>query len=515
MISRKEKHSKKPPRTGDGGVKRRWWKSKQFKWTLGIIGLVLAVIIGVYAYSISHFVSKIQEPNAGDAPVKVEEWTGTEPVNIVLLGVDNRNNDPHPRSDSILVVSIDPKTKQAHVMSVMRDTWYKIPGYGYEKINAAHALGGPDLTIQTLKDLLQIKIHYYVKTDFQGFIKIVDALGGVDIDVEKDLNYLDDGVYDIHLKKGLQHLSGDQALQYVRFRHDAMSDFARTERQRKFLAAVSSEMKSPVAIAKLPSILSDIEPYIKTNMTAADMIKLGKLALSIDSSDIQSLQVPPMNALKEGYAGGGQAVLIPNVYETRKAVYDFLGLDASNLTEKTEDQPQEYYQPAPVVPENPKVVPDTPEQKVDPAKDGQNGGKIDPFPGAGGTNNDPNKPNTGGGTSGTGGTTPGTGGTTPGSGGKTPGSGGTTSGTGGTTPGTGGTTPGTGGTTPGTGGTTPSNGGGTPGTGGTTPSNGGTTSGTGGTTTGNGGTTPGTGGTTLGNGGGIVPGSGGTAPKSQ
>jgi polyisoprenyl-teichoic acid--peptidoglycan teichoic acid transferase len=498
MISRKEKHSKKPPRAGEGAVgeKRRWWKSKQFKWTLAIIGLVLAVIIGIYAYSISHFVTKIQEPIDGDMPVKVEEWTGTEPVNIVLLGVDNRDNDKNPRSDSILVVSVDPETKKAHVMSVMRDTWYKIPGYGYEKINAAHALGGPDLTIQTLKDLLQIKIHYYVKTDFQGFIKIVDALGGVDIDVEKDLNYADDGVYDIHLKKGLQHLSGQQALMYVRFRHDAMSDFARTERQRKFLAAVSDEMKSPVALAKLPSILSDIEPYIKTNMTAADMIKLGKLALSVDNSDLQSLQVPPMDALKEGYAGGGQAVLIPNVYQTRKEVYDFLGLDASKLTENAEDQPQEYYQPAPVVPQNPKVEPDTPEQKVDPEKDGQDDGKIDPFkPDAGGTTD----PNAGGGT-----TTPGGGTTTPGGGTTTPGGGTTAPGGGTTTPGGGTTTPGGGTTTPGSGTTTPG--------GGTTTPGGGTTAPGGSTTTPGGGTAPGTGGgTTPGTETGTTPGtSGGT-----
>ncbi|MCX7570967.1 LCP family protein [Tumebacillus sp. DT12] len=397
------------------GQKKKFWQSRKFRWGLGIF-LVLLLVIGlVYAYYINNFLNQIQVPkNPDQREVKeVEKWSGTDPVNIVLFGVDNRDNDKNPRSDSILIASIDPVTKKAKVMSVMRDTWVQIPeGYGKEKINAAFALGGPDLAIKTLKEFLQIPIHYYVKTDFQGFIGIVDALGGVEIDVEKPLHYNDDGVYDINLKQGLQRLDGQHALMYVRFRYDAMADFARTERQRKFLEAVANEISSPATLLKVPKLLEAIGPYIETNISKSDMVKLGMLAREVDSSALESMQVPPMETLREGTAGGGQSVLIPNIYETQVKVYEFLGLDPSKLDKTPNNQPSEYYQPEPVVPDNPKIEPDTPTPTVPETKE--------PTPGTG-----------------TGGTkTPGTGtGTTPGTGGGT------------TTPGTGGgtTTPGTGG----------------------------------------------------------------------
>lgn len=523
MESRKDRYNrvKRPPEgsKGPSGKKTRFWKTKKFKWTMISLLSILLIVIGIYAYAIGHFVNSIQVPkDKNQTPVQAETWTGTEPVNIVLMGVDNRDNDPHPRADSILVISVDPQTKKAKVMSVMRDTWYNIPGFNFEKINAANALGGPDLQLKTLRDFLQIPLHYYVKTDFQGFIKIVDALGGVDIDVEKDLYYQDDGKYDINLKKGYQHLDGTHALQYVRFRHDELGDYNRTMRQRKFLQAVADEMSSTTGILKLPTILSDVEPYIETNMTSTDMLKLGKLMLSVDKSDIPQMQVPPRETSKDGWAGGGQAVILPDVYETQKKVYEFLGLDPSKLKKDTQSQPQEYYDPNPVVPNNPNVKPDTPDQKppVDPfktdpgkqptgGKDGT-GSTTKPGTGTGGT------PGTGTGSetpgTGTGGGTPGTGtgGGTPGTGtGGTPGTG-----TGGGTPGTGtGGTPGTG-----TGGGTPGTGtGGTPGTGtgGGTPGNGTGTGGTPGTGTGGGGPTTGTGGGTPDNG---TPANGGTNPPA-
>ncbi|HEU4965016.1 MAG TPA: LCP family protein [Bacilli bacterium] len=516
MMSRKDRHKQKKLAKKAPG-KRRFWQRKGFQWTVGILALLIGALLAYYVYYINSFIDEINEPkDPSFKKVETEEWKGTDPVNILVMGVDNRDDDEHPRSDSMLLVSIDPLTKKARVMSVMRDTWYKIPdGYGFEKINASHALGGPDLTIRTLKDMLQIPIHYYVKTDFQGFISVVDALGGVTIDVEKDLDYVDDGQYDIHLKQGVQRLDGEHALMYVRFRHDAMSDFARTERQRKFLAAVSDEMKSGTTLFKLPKILDSISPYIETNIQGSDLIKLGKLALEIDSSNIDTLQVPPMNTFREGFAGGGQSVLIPNVFEMRKAVYEFLGKDVSLIEEDPSDQPQEYYnpEPTPTLPDNPNVEPDEPEPPVTDGEgtegtnqgDGQGDGT-----GAGGTGTGTDGTGTDGtGTGGTGADGTGTGGTgTGGTGTGDTGTGGTgTGGTGTNGTGTGGTSTGgtsTGGTSTdgtGTGGTSTggTNTGGTN-TGGT--STGGTSTGgtsTGGTTTG-GATTTTTGGSTSGGG---------------
>lgn len=314
--------------------KAKFFRSRGFIWSVIMLGVLLLGLVSYYGFSIFHFLQSIQTPK--EQTQSAAAWTGTDRVNILLMGVDNRNNDPHPRSDSMVVVSIDPVTKTARMFSIMRDTWYKIPGYGFEKINAAYALGGPDLAIKTVSTYLQIPIHYYVKTDFQGFEKIVDAVGGVTIDVEKDMDYIDDGVYDIHLKKGVQLLDGKHALMYVRFRHDAMSDFARTDRQRKFLVALAEKLKTPGSLVKLPSVLDAIRPYVDTNMQLDDMLKLGKLMAEVDVNGMKPMQIPPENDFVISSVNG-MSVLIPDVYKCRMAVHDALGM-TDVVIKTTDDQ---------------------------------------------------------------------------------------------------------------------------------------------------------------------------------
>src|SRR5690606_33720966 len=149
---------------------------------------------------------------------------GKDRVNILLLGGDSRglSKNDVPRSDSNMVISVDPVTKKAHLFSILRDTYVRIPGHGMDRINTALVYGGPQLAMQTTSELLGLPIQYFVFTDFQGFMELVDALGGIELDVEKDMKYHDsvEPEFDIDLKKGLQHLDGKTALQYVRFRHD-------------------------------------------------------------------------------------------------------------------------------------------------------------------------------------------------------------------------------------------------------------------------------------------------------
>ncbi|WP_408634790.1 LCP family protein, partial [Paenibacillus zanthoxyli] len=163
------------------------------------------------------------DANTPDPP----KWEGTEPVNILLMGVDARGvkKGEIPRSDTMLVVSLDPVKKKVHVFSILRDTYVPIEGHDKNRVNTA-IIYGPNMAMKTVGDLLGIPIQYYVYTDFQGFIKLIDAVGGIDYTVEKDMVYktiADGPEYDIDLKKGFQHLDGSKALQYVRFRHDATS----------------------------------------------------------------------------------------------------------------------------------------------------------------------------------------------------------------------------------------------------------------------------------------------------
>ncbi|NGZ75139.1 LCP family protein [Saccharibacillus alkalitolerans] len=250
------------------------------------------------------------------------EWKGTEPVNILLMGVDARDaeDDDVPRSDSMLVVSLDPVKKSVHLLSILRDVYTEIPGHGKGRINTAITYG-PNTAMQAVSDLLGVPVQYYMYTDFQGFIKLVDAVGGVDFYVEKDMYYpseADKHQYDIDLKKGEQHLNGDAALQYVRFRHDAMSDYSRTERQREFLKALSEKVKSTTSIMKLPDILNQVAPFIDTNLSVDDMWKLA--SASYQSTLESTEQIPPMNLINETYVGRAAVLKVKNENELKEYV---------------------------------------------------------------------------------------------------------------------------------------------------------------------------------------------------
>ncbi|PYI50637.1 hypothetical protein DLM86_28100 [Paenibacillus flagellatus] len=299
---------------------------RKAKWIALACTAVILCVVGYYGYSFYQFGTNIQEkkddPFLGqfktqnmsateEAPPK---WEGKERVNILLLGADSRGTSKNevPRSDTIMVASIDPLTKKAHLFSILRDTYVKIPGHGEDRVNAAFSLGGPNLAMRTVGELLGISIQYYVYTDFQGFMALVDAIGGIDIDVEKDMKYRDseEPEFDINLKKGFQHMDGKTALQYVRFRHDATSDFTRTERQRKFMTAVADKMQTTSSILRLPSILNKIDPYITTNMSITDMIKLGSLGFEVKAQGVTGVQIPPSSLLQDSNVGGASVLTV-------------------------------------------------------------------------------------------------------------------------------------------------------------------------------------------------------------
>jgi LCP family protein required for cell wall assembly len=296
---------------------------KTIKWALLSIAFLVIAGAGYYTYSIYHFAEEIQRspgesiftPTVTTRSVNQPEiapppkWEGRERVNVLLLGGDSRGlkKNEVPRSDTLLVASVDPVTKKGHLLSILRDTYVKIPGHYDDRINTALALGGPDLAMKTVSDFLGIPIQYYVYTDFKGFIALIDAIDGVDFEVEKDMKYSDaeDGhEYDINLKKGFQHLDGKKALQYVRFRHDALSDFTRTERQRNFLQAVAGKMQTTASLLRLPRILSAIDPYVETNLSTTDMLKLASLAYDAKTDGIGTAQIPPQELLESKNIGG-------------------------------------------------------------------------------------------------------------------------------------------------------------------------------------------------------------------
>ncbi|MFC5471492.1 LCP family protein [Cohnella suwonensis] len=315
---------------------------------LGLV-LVLGSVAGYYAYSFYSFANKIYDdprdraqpsPSAtsnGNAPSVIPvaqppEWVGDERINILLLGGDSRgvNSSSLPRSDSMALVSIDPVAKTAKMFSLLRDTYVVIPGHGQNRLNAAITLGGkldgPLLAMDTVHFMTGLPVHFYVYTDFEGFISLIDELGGIDFEVDKSMKHTDnadDPRYNIKLEKGLQHLDGVTALQYVRFRSDAMSDFARSERQRQFLFAIADKLQSTTSLLKLPQVLDGIAPYIKTNIPPGDLLKLARLGMKLDTSQLHGVQIPQNGAFKNALVES-MDVLVPDVEKIQSYIQEQL-----------------------------------------------------------------------------------------------------------------------------------------------------------------------------------------------
>jgi len=218
--------------------------------------------------------------------------------NILLLGVDSNgeNSDPFKgtRSDTIMVISIDPFSKSVNAISIPRDSKvYIADNHGLDKINSAHALGGPDLTMKTVKEMFGININHYIAVDYDCIRELVDAVGGVPVKVEKRMRYRDRaGHLNIDLYPGYQTLNANEAVGYIRYRHDAIGDIGRMQRQQWFVRGIVKKLQSPEIIAKVPQLIQLASKYIRTDMNFYDLSQLALFAKSIDFADIQTATLP-------------------------------------------------------------------------------------------------------------------------------------------------------------------------------------------------------------------------------
>lgn len=218
--------------------------------------------------------------------------------NILLLGVDSNgaccDTWKGTRSDTIIVLNVDPASHTVNAISIPRDSKVYLPGdHGTDKINAAHAYGGIDMAKKTIEDTLGIKIDKYICVHDDGVKEVIDALGGIPIYVEKRMKYDDyAGKLHINLDKGNHVLSGQEAVGYLRFRHDGLGDIGRTQRQQWFLRGFLERLQSPSVISKIPQIVGIAKKYIKTDMSVYELTQLAALAKGFDESNIQVAMLP-------------------------------------------------------------------------------------------------------------------------------------------------------------------------------------------------------------------------------
>ncbi|SFE07650.1 LCP family protein [Succiniclasticum ruminis] len=258
--------------------------------------------------------------------------------NIVVMGCDIRKDDVG-RSDTLFVVMLDKSKKNAALLSVPRDTRVKIKGHGWDKINAAFAYGGQKLTRETVQDFLGIKLDNYVLVDFRGFKGLVDAVGGVDINVEKRMYYYDpyDG-FEIDLRPGMQHMDGKTAMQYVRYR-DEEGDIGRIRRQQKFLMALYRHIASKNIIAKIPGVSKQIMSMVKTDLSLKEMVELGNVMRDMVEKDGLKMSMVP----GEPEYIDGISYWIPDIPKMRQKMADMQGVKISEkFNENTKKLEQEY-----------------------------------------------------------------------------------------------------------------------------------------------------------------------------
>jgi LCP family protein required for cell wall assembly len=261
------------------------------------------------------------------------DWQGTDRINILLLGIDKRDDEPieGTRSDTMMLASIDPVSKSAALISLPRDMWVSIPGCGIragciggqQRINVAHAVGGPDLAVQTVSADFGIPVQYYARVDFRGFEQMVNAVGGVVIDVDfpvKDDEYptADYGYQRIYFGPGPQLMDGAQALQYARSRHGE-NDFARAARQQKVIVSVRNRVLQMDMLSRAPELVGIAQQSISTNLSPVQMLSLGKLVSQIDRDRITNLVIDA-SYVRPFVGADGADLLDPDIPAIKRSI---------------------------------------------------------------------------------------------------------------------------------------------------------------------------------------------------
>jgi len=258
----------------------------------------------------------------GPAP---EPWDGTSRVTILVMGLDYRDWEAGetPRTDTMILFTVDPLTRTAGMLSIPRDLWVNIPGFDYGKINTAYYLGeiyklpggGPGLAVETVRQVLGVPINYYAQIDFYAFERMIDEIGGVKLRIEQPITlYPTGGRPKVHLEPGVYTVMGDLALAYARNRYTEEGDFDRARRQQQVIMAIRDRILQfnmlPTLIAKAPALYQEISSGVRTNMTLQEAIKLAWLVQQIPAENIKRGIIGP-EQVEFATSPDGLDILIP------------------------------------------------------------------------------------------------------------------------------------------------------------------------------------------------------------
>lgn len=328
-------------------------KKKKFLIVIICILLVLAAAAGAVALYVNHTLGKVKrgslptdKKSLGISSDTEEKYKSVENkiTNIAFFGVDRRNKSDSGSSDSIIILTIDTKHNKVKMTSVMRDTYVHIDGHGKDKITYAYEYGGAALAVKTLNENFNLNIEDYVTVDFFDLQKIIDKLGGVQIDVQpdeiqymngylKELTKLDNIQYVPQTKTGPQVLDGLHAVAYSRIRYTTGGDFVRTERQRTVLMQLLNKVKGGGSL-KLASNINDLLPYVETSMTNMEILNMGTDVMKLGVNNIEQERFPI-----DGYCSG---LYVNNVW--------YLNIDTDVTSKQIDDYIFDDIKPTPKKP---------------------------------------------------------------------------------------------------------------------------------------------------------------------
>jgi polyisoprenyl-teichoic acid--peptidoglycan teichoic acid transferase len=299
--------------------KKKKKKSLGFKIFIGFLCVILAIAIvgGGYVIGLLNKMDnvKLNKDNLGIVEDEFKQYDNVNKIkNIALFGIDATDGETG-RSDSIMVATLDPVHNKLKVTSIMRDSYVSIDGHGQDKINHAYAFGGPELSIKTLNENFGLNIEDFISVNFSSLPKIINILGGIDLQItDEELEYINGYIDDINAKdgtnsshigySGVQHVDGTQALAYSRIRYTSGGDYERTQRHRTVLDALFNKLTS-TPVSSYNSLLNEVLPYVQTNLNAADILSLGTKVLGI-GNNLEQDRFP-----RDGY---GEGAMIDGVY---------------------------------------------------------------------------------------------------------------------------------------------------------------------------------------------------------
>jgi LCP family protein required for cell wall assembly len=301
--------------------------------------------------------SELPGSDSSIVQVTLTPWDGAGRVTVLLLGLDYRDwaaSEEASRSDTMILLTLDPQSKTAGMLSIPRDLWVAIPGFKHGKINTAYFLGdasklpggGPALAVKTVENFLGVPINYYAQIDFSAFVRFIDEIGGVKIDVPQEItiDLLGTGFKTKKkLKPGVQVLPGEWALAYARNRYTEGGDFDRANRQQQVIMAMRNQILSldilPTLISKAPTLYNELAAGIRTNLTLDELIKLALLAQTVPEENIQKGIINKDNVFF-GNSPDGLSILIP-IPDDIHLLRDQIFASSGSIGPQTAGNPQE------------------------------------------------------------------------------------------------------------------------------------------------------------------------------